>query len=147
MERKVSIRTSDQPSSPSKPWWRRWFGDRSERAVASFLKKDGHKILKRNYRCPLGELDLITLDGDCLVFVEVRSTEGKDTDRPALSVDHAKQQRLTRLAIHFQKKYCLLGRQARFDIVAVSWPSDKKDPTIAHYPHAFEAVGRFQMFQ
>src|SRR5688572_23576615 len=84
--------------SPRKPWWRRWFGTRSERAAARFLKNLGCKVLARNFSCQLGELDLVVLDKNCIVFVEVRSTEGEDQSMPAQSVDHFKQKRLTRLA-------------------------------------------------
>jgi len=133
-------------SLASFPWLRRWFGTRSERAAAAYLKKHGYRILQRNFRCPLGELDLIALDGECIVFVEVRSTEGTDLNRPALSVDLEKQRRLTKLALYFLQRYKLLGRSARFDILAVSWPADQTEPKMAHYPSAFEATDRFQMY-
>lgn len=132
--------------SPRKPWWRRWFGNRSERAAERFLRRLGYRILKRNYRCSLGELDLVALERDCLVFVEVRSTEGDDRERPAASVGPVKQQRLTQLALSFMQRYRLLGRAARFDVLAVSWPSASDEPHVDHFPNAFEAVGKFQMF-
>ncbi len=132
--------------SPKLAFWRRWFGTRSERAAAKFLKRLGHRILVRNFVHARGELDLVTLDGDCIVFVEVRSTEGEDAQRPALSVDLEKQRRLTQLALAFLKQHRLLGRQARFDILAVSWPPKARRPKIEHHANAFEAVGRFQMF-
>ena len=128
------------------PWWKRWFGSRSERAAARFLKRLGYRILKRNYRCPHGELDLVALDGACIVFVEVRSTAGADPTRAAASVDAVKQQRLTRLALHFLQHYRLLDRHARFDVLAVSWPEGQREPLIVHHRSAFEAVGRFQMY-
>ena len=128
------------------PWLRRWFGTRSERAAARFLKKLGYRILERNFRCDLGELDLIALDGRCLVFVEVRSSENADLTRPALSVDLEKQRRLTRLAIFYLKRKNLLGRAARFDVLAISWPAGQGEPKMAHYPDAFEATDRFQFF-
>src|SRR5262249_8646950 len=106
--------------SPTKPWWRRWFGSRSERAAAKFLKKLGYRIVKRNSACPLGELDLIALDGQTIVFAEVRSTEASDDAGPAHSVDRAKQQRLTRLALYFLQKKRLLNHAARFDVLTVS---------------------------
>jgi putative endonuclease len=126
------------------PWWRRWFGTRAERAAARFLKKLGYRIVAYNYTCPLGELDLIARDGVCIVFVEVRSTEGQDVTVPAASVDREKQRRLTRLALHFLQAKQLLDQTARFDVLAVSWPPGQAEPTIAHYPNAFEAAGRFQ---
>ena len=135
------------PASPARlPWWRRWFGTRSERAAARFLKGRGYRILYRNYRCPHGELDLVALDGKCVVFVEVRSTGTADATRPAASVDAVKQRRLTDLALHFLQQYRLLDHPARFDVLALSWPQGRRRPEVVHYPNAFEAVGRFQMW-
>ena len=132
--------------SPRKPWWRRWFGSRSERAAARYLRRQGFRLLRHNYSCPHGELDLVALDGECFVFVEVRSTGGDDPERPAASVDAAKQERLTRLALYFLQQYRLLGRLARFDVLTVHWPTGKREPDIIHHRNAFEAVGRHQMF-
>ena len=133
-------------SLAKKPWWRRWFGNRSERAALRFLKRRGYRILARNYQCKLGELDLVAQDGVTIVFVEVRSTGGEDGERPAASVDAAKQRRLTDLALHFLQANRLLGCPARFDVLAVTWPANQREPEIVHYRDAFEAVGRFQMF-
>ena len=60
--------------TPRKPWWRRWFGSRSERAAERFLRRLGYRVVARNYSCSHGELDLVAVDGACVVFVEVRST-------------------------------------------------------------------------
>jgi putative endonuclease len=134
-------------ASPARrPWWRRWFDTRSERAAACFLARLGYRVVARNYACPLGELDLVALDGPCVVFVEVRSTGGDDAERPALSVDAPKQRRLTDLALHFLRQRSLLGRAARFDVLAVHWPEAALEPHVVHYPNAFQATGRFQMF-
>jgi len=54
-------------------WWNRWFGDAGERAAARFLRRLGFKIVCRQYRNEFGELDLIAIDGDWLVFVEVNT--------------------------------------------------------------------------
>lgn len=132
--------------TPVKPWWRRWFGTRSERAAARYLKRQGYRILGRNYSCPRGEIDLIALDQGTIVFVEVRSTANESVDKPAASVDARKQTRLTNLALHFLQKHRLLDRSARFDVLAISWPADAREPAITHCRHAFEAVGRFQMY-
>jgi putative endonuclease len=133
-------------ASPKLPWWRRWFGSRSERAAARFLRRLGYRIVARNYSCPYGELDLVAVDGRCVVFVEVRSTGSDDTQRAAASVDTAKQRRLTNLALHFLQEHRLLDHPARFDVLALSWPPGRREPAIVHYSHAFEAVGRFQMY-
>jgi putative endonuclease len=140
------LAVGDCQSLAQKPWWRRWFGTRSERAAARFLKGRGYRILARNYLCPQGELDLVARDGGCIVFVEVRSTGTEDVTRPAISVDNAKQQRLTGAALHFLQRHRLLGQAGRFDVLALSWPPDRRTPVIAHYRNAFPAVGRFQMY-
>jgi putative endonuclease len=132
--------------SPAKPWYRRWFGDRSERSAARHLQSLGYKILTRNFSCRLGELDIVARDGDTLVFVEVRSTQRDDTQRPALSVDPAKQKRLTRLALHYLQKHKLLNHAARFDVICIAWPAGQKTPTLDHFKNAFDAQGRFQMY-
>ena len=54
---------------------------------------------------------------------------------------------LTELAIRYLQAHGLLGQAARFDVLALSWPPDRREPIIAHYRNAFDAVGRFQMFQ
>jgi putative endonuclease len=136
--------SSESPAR--KPWWRRWFGSRSERAAARFLKRLGYRIVIRNYSCRHGEIDLVALDGGCLVFVEVRSTGTEDASRPAASVDRAKQRRLTDLALHFLQERRLLDCSARFDVLALSWPANQREPAIVHHVNAFEAVGRFQMY-
>ena len=134
------------PPSPTRPWYRRWFGSRSERAAAQFLSRLGYRILARNWSCPLGELDIVALNEECLVFVEVRSTEREQPERPAASVDAAKQRRLTNLALRFLQQHRLLDRPTRFDVLIVSWPANQRGPEVVHYQNAFPAVGRFQMY-
>jgi putative endonuclease len=132
--------------SPRQPLWRRWFGTRSERAAQRFLRKLGYRIVRWNYRNEIGEIDIVAVDGQCVVFIEVRSTEGGDALRPAESVDLAKQRRLTQVALRFLKEHRLLNETSRFDVLAISWPAGAREPSIVHYKNAFEAVGRFQLF-
>jgi putative endonuclease len=131
--------------SSKMPWWRRWFGTRSERAAARFLRRQGFRILARNLHSSRGELDLVALDLGCIVFVEVRSTGRPDLEGPAISVDAAKQRRLTELALQYLQRRRLLGRAARFDVVVLSWPEGQRSPTVVHHRNAFEAIGRFQL--
>lgn len=127
------------------PLWRRWFGSRSKKAASRFLRSLGFRLLEHNFICEIGEIDIVALDADTLVFVEVRSTESGNSLTPAQSVDLKKQNRLTRLALYYSQKRRLLDRPARFDVLAISWPAGQPEPTITHYPNAFEAVGRFQI--
>lgn len=132
--------------SPRKPWWRRWFGTRSERAAARYLRGLGWRILCRNYSTPRGELDLVVLDDRTVVFVEVRSTETGNEQQLAASVDLAKQTHLTEAALTFLQAHNLLGQTARFDVLLVTWPAGSRTPVITHHRQAFESVGRYQMF-
>jgi putative endonuclease len=132
-------------SQPRVSWWRRLFGTRSENAAARYLRRQGLRILARNWMCPLGELDLVAVEDRCIVFVEVRSTKSDDLERPAESVDERKQRRLTQLALHYLSKYRLLNQPARFDVLLISWPDGQGEPRIIHHRQAFDAVGRFQI--
>lgn len=126
-------------------WWRRWFGSRSERAAARYLRRQGFRILAQNVSFPQGEIDIVALEGRCIVFIEVRSTESEDTTRPAESVDSRKQSRLTQAALDFLRRRRLLNQECRFDVLIISWPAARREPMIDHHRHAFEAVGRWQM--
>jgi len=120
-------------------------GRRGEDAAARYLKRLGYTIVARGHRDNIGEVDLIAVDGRTFVFIEVKTRTTHDAGHPADAVDEAKQQRLTRLALSYMKRHDLLECSARFDVVAVTWPSSGK-PTIEHFKSAFEAVGLDGMF-
>ena len=127
-------------------FWRRWLGQRSERAAAKFLRTLGWRILGANIHDGLGELDLIATDDETLVIVEVRSTSQADPQIAAATVDLAKQRRLTRAALRFLGRHRLHGVTMRFDVLALAWPPSSAEPTILHIHQAFEPNDRFQMF-
>ena len=132
--------------SARKPWWRRWFGTRSERAAGRYLRRAGFRIVAWNVNTPYGEIDLVAIDGRTVVFVEVRSTEDEDVSRAAESVDDRKQSKLTDAALDFLRRRDLLGHAARFDVLIVSWPPGRREPDVEHHRQAFEAVGRWQPY-
>jgi putative endonuclease len=127
-------------------FWKRWFGRRSERAAARHLRFLGWRIVGSNVSDPLGEIDLLAIDGDTLVIVEVRSTSTTNPHLPATSVDYAKQKKLTEATVRFLGRRGLLGVSYRFDVLALSWPLEQREPTVLHIRHAFEPTGKFQMF-
>jgi putative endonuclease len=126
------------------PIWRRWFGRRSERAAAKFLKRLRFRILGQNLDDRLGEIDLLALDGETLVVVEVRSSETKTFDELSLTVDHDKQRRLTNAILRFLSRRKMLNVGVRFDVLALRWPANAREPEVRHYRHAFQAVGKYQ---
>jgi putative endonuclease len=80
-----------------------------------------------------------------VVVVEVRSTAGDDWERTAASVDLRKQRKITGAAVRFLARRRLLeGVAVRFDVLVLCWPPAAREPVVRHFPHAFEATGRFQ---
>ena len=132
-------RRESQPPSGS-------LGERGEAAAERFLKKLRYKILARGSRNKLGELDLVALDGKTIVFAEVKTRRSSEKGHPADAVDDRKQAKLTRLALAYLKRHRLLDHSSRFDVIAITWPDDGKEPKIEHYKNAFEATGRDSMF-
>jgi putative endonuclease len=113
-------------------------GDRGENLAAKHLRNLGYKIIVRNFRCELGELDIIARDGRTLVFVEVK-TRAYDDPAPEDQVHESKQHQLTKVAKAYLSRYGTPQPPARFDVVAVIWPNGR-EPLIRHTPHAFEAT-------
>lgn len=126
--------------------FRKLLGDRGERAAARFLKRQGMRIIARQYRNQFGEIDLIAKDGHQIVFVEVKTRSSTEAGRPFEAVDSRKQRQLTRLALSWLRKQRQADQSARFDVVSVVWPQDAASPSIEHFRNAFEAVGSGQFF-
>ncbi|MDX1969425.1 MAG: YraN family protein [Planctomycetaceae bacterium] len=121
-------------------------GGRGEDISERFLKQLGWKILARDHRNDLGELDFIALDGETVVFVEVKTRRDTQHGRPVEAVNPEKQRRITRAALAYLKRRRWLERRSRFDVLAVVWRVGTTDPEITHYRNAFEAQGHGQMY-
>jgi putative endonuclease len=129
-----------------KDWLRGLLGRQGEKRAAAFRKQQGIQVLARGVANHFGEIDLVGLDGDTIVFVEVRTRRSLDAGHPAESVTAEKQGRLTRAALAFLKQNRLLDRRSRFDVVAILWPDGAKSPEIEHYKNAFEAAGHGRLY-
>ena len=112
-------------------------GRLGEEAAAAFLAARGLNILARNVRCPLGELDIVALDGKTTVFVEVKSRCSVRFGDPREAVTAGKRKRLTRLAQWYLKGHRMENLSARFDVVAILWKGES--PEIKWIPNAFDA--------
>ena len=100
--------------------WRTCKGSRFELVAAAWLRLHGLRLLERNYRCRFGELDLVMLDGEVLVFVEVRYRIGNDYGSAVDTIDSRKQQRLWHAARHFllhRSEHA--QRPCRFDVLGI----------------------------
>jgi len=108
-------------------------GDSGEDLASRYLAKKGFKIIQRKFRCFLGEIDLIALDGDCLVFIEVKTRKESDID-PLESITRKKQKKLYKIAeVYLNKTKDDLD--VRFDVVGIE--ADKNGTKIEHIENAF----------
>ena len=99
---------------------RRLTGDRFEDLALRYLQSKGLKLTRRNYRCRMGELDLIMQADDTLVFVEVRYRDNPAFGKAVASVDYHKQRKLILAAQHFLlNSPQLQALPCRFDVVGV----------------------------
>jgi putative endonuclease len=113
-------------------------GSEGERAAAEFLEARGYRILDRNYRTRLGEIDLVAEEGRILVFVEVKVRLNDRFGGPAAAITSAKQARIARLAQQYVMSRRLGERPCRFDVVLI-WGGDPKTRRIELLPGAFDA--------
>jgi putative endonuclease len=127
-----TVRRSVGPTAPDP------LGDRGENIAARFLRNHGYKIIVRNFRCQVGEIDIVARDGKSLVFVEVK-TRAYDDPTPEEQVNHEKQNQITKAAKFYLSRYGIPQPPARFDVIAIVWPSNA-NPQIRHIIGAFEAT-------
>lgn len=84
------------------------------------IKGLGYKCIARNYRCPLGEVDLIAKDGDCLVFIEIKTRKGKSLSYAKEAITRFKKRQLSKVALAYMKSNNCCDVQSRFDVVAIN---------------------------
>ena len=111
-------------------------GRSGERRAEKFLRRLGYRLVARNYTCPLGEIDLIFLDGTTVVFVEVKTRTGSDHADPQDAVNRTKQERIGRCATYFLRQTNSEHRACRFDVLAMTELPDQ-DCRIEHFIDAF----------
>lgn len=111
-------------------------GERGENVAAKHLHKLGYRILGRNFRTPMGEIDIVARDGKTLVFVEVK-TRQFDDPTPEEQINPAKMHQISKAAKFYLSRYGQPQPPARFDVVAVVWPTGQP-PIVRHTPEAFE---------
>jgi len=111
-------------------------GKRGEQAAEEFLRQLGYRIVARSYRTAWGELDLIAVDDQTIVYVEVKTLR-RPSGKPERAVGFKKRRQLIKLAQSFAASRGLRHQKSRFDVVAVTWPDADQAPAIRHYKHAF----------
>lgn len=113
-------------------------GKDGEDEAGRFLRRNGYKLLERNYRCRHGEIDIVAMDGDVIAFIEVKTRGSDRFGPPAGSVDERKQRHITKASMHYMAEKGLVDRQARFDVVSVEVTATGLRASVIK--DAFEAV-------
>lgn len=111
-------------------------GREGEKIAERYLIKKGYRLIERNYRCAVGELDLVALDRRVIVFVEVKTRSGDGFGAPLEAVVRRKQRKIVQTAQFFLNEKGLQERDARFDVVGISWT--EREPRVEHIENAFE---------
>lgn len=118
--------------------WKGRIGRLGEDLAVKFLRRQGMKVLYRNFRAPRGgEVDIVCREGGVLVFVEVKTRTSLDYGRPAVAVNKDKQRLVTRGAMAWLRMLDFPEVDFRFDIVEVI-ASDGKVPDISLIRNAFQ---------
>lgn len=110
-------------------------GGEGEKIAAKFLTGRGYKILERNFRCKIGEIDLIASKDGFLVFIEVKTRTADSGMHPSLSVTGRKQEKVRRVGEYYQARNPGLVQQPRFDVISVEMEVD--DEKVEHLTNAF----------
>ncbi|HNS55982.1 MAG TPA: YraN family protein [Smithellaceae bacterium] len=95
-------------------------GRDGEQIAVAYLKKNGYRICETNFRCPLGEIDIIAREKKEIVFIEVKTRKSNKLGYPEQAVGAKKQAKLSQLALWYLQKNKLADANARFDVVAIT---------------------------
>ena len=113
-------------------FWNREFGRKGELLALRHLEESGLRCLDTNYQTRWGELDLVCMEGETVVFVEVKRRTDNRFGAPDESVPSWKQARMVRCAMHYVRRRGLADRMLRFDVVAIDALG------VRHHRNAFE---------
>lgn len=113
-------------------------GKKGEALALEEIERMGYRHIIKNYRCRLGEVDLVARDGDVLVFIEIKTRKGRTPAAAKEAVNLRKQKQLSKVALNYMKTNNCWEMSARFDVVAVA--IDRGPPRIEVIKNAFELV-------
>ena len=122
---------------------RKELGAKGEKLAVKFLKRGGYSIIQRNYRCKLGEIDIIAERDKTLVFVEVRTKQTEEFGPPQYSITAAKRRQISKVALSYIREKNLIEQSCRFDVIGITLSSESRKPRIEHIENAFELSRRY----
>ncbi len=110
-------------------------GEKGEGLAIKFLRKKGYRIIHKNYRTPIGEIDIIAKDEGTLVFIEVKTRESIEYGLPFEAVNKVKRKKISDVALLYLKRLKEIP-PCRFDIVSIHY--EKGKPEFEVIKDAFE---------
>ena len=125
--------------SPKKESFRISLGTRGEIIACDYLRRRGYRILEKNFRCKMGEIDVIAEKEGRLRFIEIKTRSGPEFGRPEEAVHPAKQRKIAMLAMWYLKEKGKDGISVSFDVLAVDWNPSEGSPVFKLIQDAFEA--------
>jgi len=108
-------------------FWKKLLGQSGEDAAAKFLKKNGYKIITRNYRCRYGEIDIIAREKNTWCFIEVKTIEKAEAESPFDTISAKKIEHIENSAAQYITENKLGNEKIRFDAVAIKSAGEKKE--------------------
>ena len=102
-------------------------GKEGEKIAAAYLKINGYRIIEINFRCPIGEIDIVAKEKNDLVFVEVKTRKSIVLGYPEQAVGIRKQKKMSQLALWYMQKRKIADTNVRFDVVAITLISDNNE--------------------
>jgi len=110
-------------------------GKQGEDLAVKYLKKLGYKIIERNYRCTMGEIDIIAKEKEALIFIEVKTRKSDKDVEPFESIGVRKQAKIRDLAEFYLQKKEVDECEIRFDVLSIV--IQDKENQIEHITNAF----------
>ena len=111
-------------------------GMRGEDAASKFLENKGYKVIDRNWKCKMGEIDIVAKDEDTIVFVEVKTRTNVEVGLPEDAVGPKKRKKYETLAALYLQDHDYVDMSVRFDVIGIMVL--KKDRCfIRHHVNAF----------
>jgi putative endonuclease len=115
-------------------------GAEGEERACAYLRGRGLAILERNFRCRVGEIDIVAREGDSVVFVEVKERGDPSHGAAVEAVTPSKRRRVIRAAQLWAARHGASESDVRFDVVGIDWGPE--GPVLRHERAAFDAEGR-----
>ena len=117
-------------------------GERGEAAACGFLREHGYEILEKNYKCKIGEIDVIARRRGRLAFIEIKTRTNAQFGMPQEAVNPQKQKKIFKVAQWYMKEKKLANTPMAFDVVAILW-KEGQTPEMRLIPDAFENEDKF----